>query len=324
MLYVKRYCTGNSFIIVDTDDNTEEIVGRAELSRIYETCNIDIKGVDVTRFADGSVSLYIRPYNISSSKKTAKLAVLTGLDLIVDEDGCLCRITCTRDYKGGTLHLKDYCTSIAPYAFSALLLPSNVELVLVFDDSIKLLARALQNVRTVGRLFRADITNCANKKLVKSVYSYFPVTNVIDNEYRLQFHQVLDMLSSSRSISWYSSKKLPSLLSNTEFRKDLENYLRPIFRGMSLTVFDKDTVKGVGGNLGLGNLHILNKRAIPKVMWHIGYYTILDNKSCNMMAKYLYLIDSSEEFRQYYATLATNYLRYREEVLNAHSIKGRR
>lgn len=107
MYYISRYDSRKGYYVKDTEDGVEELCNYDDIVMYKNKYEIDIKGVDY-EFINGKWdAVKIRPYSPNNAVG-AKVAMVTGLNLVIDENKIIRRVSASDRYKDYVLDVDKY------------------------------------------------------------------------------------------------------------------------------------------------------------------------------------------------------------------------
>lgn len=195
MLFVSRYLTDETFGIVDTDDNVEEVVHIASIGDIVAT-GVTVHGIDEFSVLDDRVNIYQPAETLSQLQ--VKMKVLKHIDIKV-WDGIVTSIQWVpKDISEPvTIRVSDFGHACANYMIARNYMSVKHDITLVLDDSLEYgfkTFRRMYNfqaaigIHNLGVVF--DIREVGDEK-AESLYDQFyresstgQLENVIDNKDR--------------------------------------------------------------------------------------------------------------------------------------------
>lgn len=175
MLYVSRITRGDrmamhetQYGIVDSDDNVETLVTRAELFDIIFKMNLKVRGVSKAKKKDGTPTINVHPLNRATDKQTGrqvKAKVMIGADISVRR-GQIIHISVSKG--GQKIKLSNYGTSISwdvPIVFQT---KDQKKVTLCLDDNITVLGEFKLDSRSD---IIWDISAVQNEQFVEMIYT---------------------------------------------------------------------------------------------------------------------------------------------------------
>lgn len=181
MLYISRIVNNYDAVnkrygVVDSDDNVETLVSKAELISLITKHRLKIDGVRLVRNKNGELSVRVNARNTNVGNVTSqqvKAKLLTGVDISVSKgEIVLISVNCdimSDDYK---IKLSDYGNKIAwdvPVVFTS---SRKKGVILSFDDSISVYGE-LKSAPVDGRnpYIVYDISDATKSEIVDTVYN---------------------------------------------------------------------------------------------------------------------------------------------------------
>ena len=147
MLYISRRIGSELFGVVDTDDDTEEVVSTAKLEDCVKRNGLVIEGVE--RFQDFRHRARILPQQFADtlSRQQIKARMVYGVDITV-YNGAITSILWDELKAPATLRLSDFGSELGDCILYCHENYSTPKLTLVFDDGIKSLSYMSLRVET--------------------------------------------------------------------------------------------------------------------------------------------------------------------------------
>lgn len=189
MLYISRYVGEESFGVVDTDDNTEEIVSYAELSNLVCHRGVVICGAKPVRGVDGEYwitedDIFVcQPSNLLSNLQV-KTRVLRHIDVIVYNSMITSVLVYPREMsKHVEIRLSDFGTSCGDFILSRNQPSHKCMVTLKLDDkldfgkdtfSLRFCDNAFVGLRDVGVKF--DFCELSDAKAEKAYDYILPIS----------------------------------------------------------------------------------------------------------------------------------------------------
>lgn len=174
MLYISRRVGGSKYAIVDTDDNTEEVISLRDLGQILDL-GLEVKGVEVIetfrRNGQDRIRVKIDVYQNAAYATTrqAKLNVLKGVE--IKTSGNIVTSISLRDKElaaDTVIRLSDFGSECADCIFVRSGFRNTPTLTVILDDKIKLKSKSLDMACYAGIHF--DLTEVTNPKVVQYAY----------------------------------------------------------------------------------------------------------------------------------------------------------
>lgn len=191
MLYISRQVTSRKYIVVDTDDNSETYVTIADLNRYCITLGMQIEGVEIRLYRDGSgrCHYYInsvtpRQSSTYSTGAMARTKVFTGVEVRVYNNHVTGVTGSLNEIKPNTIiRLSDFGNECDKYIFKSFPFADDragVMLTVMLDDKIKLNAVSLDSC--FRKHIALDMREVKNKKSKKDLIKYICI-ELLKNRY---------------------------------------------------------------------------------------------------------------------------------------------
>lgn len=174
MLYISRRIGSSKYAIVDTDDNTEEVISLRDLGEILDL-GIEVKGVEVIekfkQRGQPRIRVKIDVYQNAeyATTKQTKLNVLKGID--IKTSGHIVTSVQWRDTElpeNTVIRLSDFGSECADSVFLRCGYRNKPALTVILDDKIKIRSKSLDMSCYSGVHF--DLTEVTNQRTVKFAY----------------------------------------------------------------------------------------------------------------------------------------------------------
>lgn len=184
MLYLSRRLNRNKFAVVDTDDDSEEIIYKKELREAVCKLGLEIRGVRVEMTSDGPHVRSYRPYQDMRyyTTRQTKAKALLGVDIVTFRDEIthvLINGAVAQD--GLRLRLSDYCKRMSMgtgiHWFNT---EDYKEVIIVLDDKIELYDECKALIYD-GLIW--DILEVTNEDLVRRLYEFLIARHIDPHGY---------------------------------------------------------------------------------------------------------------------------------------------
>lgn len=252
MLYIKEQVGLNTYLVHDTDDNSDEVTTVGDIYNCIFRLGITIEGACVTNKGN----LEIAPFMVDNYKKVTKLHLKTGVLLCINNDK-LCRVN-VKDLESSdiSINLDDYCSELACACFSNI--RSDYRLTLSLSDNLKFTNKAFMDCEISN--LTIDLTNLSNK-IASSVYNHFLSLNrdcltmdahipclVIDsNKKRLAYYQIIKALTLGND----TLRRVYTIINESIYQSAMQEVLK-VYRPKWIEVFK-------------GNIDLASEGLIPSI-----------------------------------------------------------
>lgn len=240
MLYIKEQVGLNSYLVHDTDDNSDEVAITGDIYNCITKLNINIEGA----YIDNHSNFQIVPSSITSDKKVTKLHLKTGVLLHISEDK-LCGIDVT-DLESSdiVINLSDYCNELSYACLSKI--KSDYKLTISLSDNLKFNYDSFMTCEYSNLII--DLTNLSNEK-ASIAYEFF-VQSIINcmtinprvpcsvqdsNKKRLAFYRIIRALTSDND----TLRKVKMITTDSVYQSAMEEVLK-VYRPKWIQIFDNN------------------------------------------------------------------------------------
>ena len=205
MLFISRRVGPESFGVVDTDDDVEEVVDWGRLMHACSDCDLEIKGVSVFHESGRTAIENVEPYQPEDTVtlKQLKTAVLNHVRITVYRGSITAIHWCQNDMKSPvTIRPSDFGHSASDYCLLCSEFCNEHVITIVLDDKLEFTSRSFAvfkpffvGIEGLGAKF--DLRELSDDAKAEVIYNSIfacpnganPLDSVIDNPVRLRRFQ---------------------------------------------------------------------------------------------------------------------------------------
>lgn len=204
MLYISRRVGRNTFGVVDTDDYVEEVVSWKDIEEAVLVRGLDIVGIKKTSINSLSYDVDVYQNPAFAKSVQGKASVLYGVNIKVSGTEIV-DISVPADLRVPLvrIRLSDYGQSLSKRILNDnIVIKGDKKLILVLDDSIKVMNKSFENISHLSGRLKLDVTEVTNERILINAYASDNYRDIdmymMDNIERLDFYLGVGILQNGR------------------------------------------------------------------------------------------------------------------------------